>query len=172
MSWYVLPWVQLPGTLWVFWTSWKSISFARLGKFSFITFSNKFSISCSSYSPSGTPMILMLECSNLSPRFLSLSSFFFLEFLFLYSVLVECLFLPSFCDLPQSFLWASWLPVFWTLHLVSSLSPCHLVNFLGFWPVLSFELYFFVLVHLLCCKGQNLRYSPGWGNSLCYIVAP
>ena len=30
------------------------------------TFSNKFSISCSSSSPSGTPMILMLECLELS----------------------------------------------------------------------------------------------------------
>ena len=35
------------GTLWAFWTSWKSISFARLGKFYFIVFSNKFSSSCS-----------------------------------------------------------------------------------------------------------------------------
>ena len=37
------------GTLWVSWISWKSISFTRLGKFSFIIFSNKFSISCSSF---------------------------------------------------------------------------------------------------------------------------
>ena len=50
------------GTLWASWTSWKSISFARLGKFSFIICSNKFSIFCSSSSPSGTPIIRMLEC--------------------------------------------------------------------------------------------------------------
>ena len=31
------------GTLWASWTSWKSISFTRLGKFSFIICSNKFS---------------------------------------------------------------------------------------------------------------------------------
>ena len=49
------------GTLQASWTSWKFISFARLGKFSFIMFSNKFSISCSSSSLSGTPMIQMLE---------------------------------------------------------------------------------------------------------------
>ena len=49
------------GTLWTSWTSWKSIFFARLGKFSFIMFSNKFSISCCSSSPSSTPMIRMLE---------------------------------------------------------------------------------------------------------------
>ena len=53
-----------------------SISFARLGKFSFIIFSKKISISCFSYSPSGTPMIQMLEHLKLSWRFLSLSSFF------------------------------------------------------------------------------------------------
>ena len=55
---------------------WKSISFARLGKFSFIIFSNECSMSCSSSSPSGTPMIQMLEHLKLSWRFLSLSSFF------------------------------------------------------------------------------------------------
>ena len=34
--------------------------------------------------------------------------------------------------------------------------------FLEFWSVLSFGPYFFVLGHLLICKGQSLRYSPGW----------
>ena len=63
------------GTLWASWTSWKSVSFARLGKFPFITFSNKFSMSCSPTSPSGTPVIWMLECLKMSWRFLSLSSF-------------------------------------------------------------------------------------------------
>ena len=38
------------GTLLPSWISWKSLSFARLGKFSII-FLNKFSISCSSSSP-------------------------------------------------------------------------------------------------------------------------
>ena len=73
------------GTLWASWTSWKSISFARLGTFSFIICSNKFSISCSSSSPSGTRMIQMLERLKLSQRFLNLSSFFW--------ILV-----PSFCS--------------------------------------------------------------------------
>ena len=54
------------GTLCASQTSKKSVSFARLGKFSFFTFSNKFSISCSSYLPSGSPMIQMLECLKLS----------------------------------------------------------------------------------------------------------
>ena len=64
------------GTLWASWTSWKFVSFARLGKFYFIICSNKFSISCSSSSPSGTPMIWMLERFEMSWRFLSLSSLF------------------------------------------------------------------------------------------------
>ena len=42
--------------------------------------------------------------------------------------------------------------------------------FLEFWFVLSFGPYFFVLAHLLCCKGWSLRYSPGWGNPLCCVV--
>ena len=64
------------GTLSASWTSWKSISFDRLGKFSFIICSNKFSIFSSSSSPSGTPIIRMLELFMASGRFLSLSSFF------------------------------------------------------------------------------------------------
>ena len=66
------------GTLWVSWTSWKSISFTRLRKFSFIMFSNKFSISCCCSSPSGTPMIRMLECLKMSCRSLSFSLFWIL----------------------------------------------------------------------------------------------
>ena len=63
------------GTLWASWTSWKSISFARLGKFSSIICSNKFSISCCCSSPSGTPIIWILEHFRLSQEILSLSSF-------------------------------------------------------------------------------------------------
>ena len=43
---------NLFGILWASWTSWKSISLTRLGKFSFILCSNKFSIS---YKPLGQP---------------------------------------------------------------------------------------------------------------------
>ena len=70
----------------------------------------------------------------------------------------------------QPFLWAFWLPVFWTLHLIGWLSPPYLVLFLGFCSVLSCGPSFFVLVHRLCCKWWNLRYSPGWSNPLCCIV--
>ena len=61
-------------------------------------------------------------------------------------------------------LWASWLLVFWTVHLIGWLSLHGLVLFLGFWSVLLFGPYFSVSVHLLRCKGQSLRYLPGWGN--------
>ena len=80
------------GTLWASWTSWKSISFARLGKFSFIICSSTFSISCYCSSPSGTPIIQILEHFRLSQSPQPL--FMFFEFLFLHSDPVGCLFLP------------------------------------------------------------------------------
>ena len=70
-----LLWSNFFGSLWASWTSWKSISFARLGKFYFIICSNTISISCSC-SSSVTPMILRLERLKSSQSFLSLSSFF------------------------------------------------------------------------------------------------
>ena len=60
------------GTLWA---SWKSISFSRLGKFSFIICSNKFSICSFCSSPSGTPLIWILERFKLSQRFVRLFTF-------------------------------------------------------------------------------------------------
>ena len=90
------------GTLWASWTC-MSISFTRLGQLSFIILSNKFSISCSSSSPSGTPMIQMLEHLKLSQRFLSLSflnsCFFILFWLNVYFFL-----LLQIVDLSPSFL--------------------------------------------------------------------
>ena len=60
-----------------------SISFTQLVKFSLILFSNKFSISCSCSSPSGTPMIQVLVCLRDIPEapytiLIFLNSFFFL----------------------------------------------------------------------------------------------
>ena len=53
------------------------ISFVKLGKFPFIIFSCRYSISCSFFSPSGTPgMYLLLDLLKLSQRLLILSSFF------------------------------------------------------------------------------------------------
>ena len=81
----------------------------------FIIFSNKFSMSCSSSSPSGTPMIQMLECLKLSQSFLSLSSYFlnscffilfWLNFCFfiLFWLNIYCFFLLQIIDLSPGFL--------------------------------------------------------------------
>ena len=140
-----------------------SNSFARLGKFSFIICSNKFSISYSS-SSSGTPIIWTLEHLKLSQRFLSLSSFFWillssvcLGWIFISSFWSKLLIFPSchcwfpeyfvlfhfgspsfvlsFFNQPQSVLWALWLPVFLTLHQIGWLSSHHLALFLEFCSV-------------------------------------
>ena len=93
------------GTLWASWTSWKTIFFTRLGKFSFIICSNKCSIYYCCSSPSGTPMICMLEHLKLSQRFLSLSlSFFFNCFFFLFWLDVYFFLLFQIIDLSPSFL--------------------------------------------------------------------
>ena len=55
-----------------------SISFTRLGKFSVIISSNRFSIPCSLSSLSGTLMMQMLLCLMLTQRLLKLPSFIFL----------------------------------------------------------------------------------------------
>ena len=54
--------------------------FFKLRRFSFIIFSNKFSISCSFSAPSGTCMIKMLVCLKLFQKILSLSLFFWILF--------------------------------------------------------------------------------------------
>ena len=107
-------------------------------------------------------------CSkSLSPGF-----FPFTVVSYIFSFSSVCIaFIPSFCDWAQSFLWAPWLPVFWTLHLIGCLSPHHLVLFLEFLSVLSFVPYFFVSTHLLHCKMWSLRYSPEWSNPLPDVVA-
>ena len=69
-----------------------SISFAKLGKFSFIIFSKKFSICCFSSSPYGICIIQMLACLAMPQSLLILSLCF--EFMFLLTVLVQCLFPP------------------------------------------------------------------------------
>ena len=95
MPWCVPLWVQL------LWDSLRvldfleSISFTRLGKFSFIICLNKFSIFCCSSSPSGIPMIQMFECLKLSQSFLSLSLFF--------RILVSSFCSKSLIQVPVSF---------------------------------------------------------------------
>ena len=89
--------------LWASWTSWKSISFARLGKFSFM-FSNKFSISCSSspflypYDSDVGTFKVVLEVPKPLLTFLN-SCFFILFYLNVYFFL-----LVQIVDLSPSFL--------------------------------------------------------------------
>ena len=72
-----------------------STSFTKLGKFSFIIFPNRFPISCSFFSPSGTSMMQMLECLKLSQRLLTLSLLLLLLFGFFFLlVLIGCFLLP------------------------------------------------------------------------------
>ena len=78
-------------------------------------------------------------------RYFTFHSFYF----FLYFATI----LNHFCEHPdyQCF----------ELCQIGCLSPCCLVLFLEFFSLLSFRPYFFLSVHLLCCKGRSLRYSPG-----------
>ena len=57
------------------------------------------------------------------------------------------------------------------LHLIGWISPHCLVLFLEFLSVISFGQYFFVSSHLLCCKGQSLKYLLGLGNTLLHCGA-
>ena len=181
------------GSLWASWTYWKSISFARLRKFSFILFSNKFSVSCSSssllvplYSDVGTfqvvlefpkPLLifliscffilfwlnvyffLLLQIIDLSPGFhpFTVGSLYIFLYFTLHSLhffLCFVTILNHFCEHPdyQCFELPS------GRLAISSLLSC---IFLELWSVLSFGPYFFIVVHLLCCKGQSLRYCQG-----------
>ena len=95
--------LNLFGTVCASWT-YMSISFIKLGKFSFIIFSNKFSISCSSSSPSGIPVIWTLAFLQMSQSSYSLlivlnSCFFILFWLTVYFFLMF-----QFIDMNPGFL--------------------------------------------------------------------
>ena len=105
MFWCVPPWVQLVWDSLSFLDFLEVYSFARLGRVSFIICSNKFSFSCSSYSPSGTPIIQMLEHLKLAQKFLSLSSFFLNScFFILFQLNVYFFLLFQIVDLIPGFL--------------------------------------------------------------------
>ena len=70
-------------------------SFTKLGMFSLIIFSNKFSTSCS-FCSSGTTMNQMLVHLKSSQRFLTLSLFFFGFFFFFLAILIEYFFFLVF----------------------------------------------------------------------------
>ena len=122
------------GTLCASWTC-MPISSTKLKRFPFITFSNKFSISCSSFSPFTTPMIWMLEHLKLSQRFLSLSSFFYLRLsksnyfkIYLLMMLLQLSHFPPFIPLhlahplPPTFS-HPFSSCLWVVHISSLASP-------------------------------------------------
>ena len=128
----------LSGTIYASWTC-MSISFTKLGKFSFIIFSNRLPISCSFYSPSSTLMMQMLECLKLSWRLLTLSSFFCILFSSCYS---DWLFFASLCS--KSLIWFLASP---TLLLF----PCKLF----FISSVSLVYSLFLTGCFLCCWGPH-----------------
>ena len=91
------------GTLWASWTC-MSISFARWGKCFFIIFSNKFSITCSSSSPSGIPVIQMLALLEMSRSCLKFLFFKNSCFFILFQLNVYFFLLLQIVDLSPSFL--------------------------------------------------------------------
>ena len=166
-------------------------------------------MSCSSSSPSGTPMIQMLERLKLSQRFLSLSSCFWIlvsslclvecleqKFLLLQTLDLSPSFLPFtvgslyillyfsfrslhfflyFGTILNHFLWASWLPVFWTLHLIGWLSLHCLVVFFSGALICSFIWAIFSSCHtchvvkggaLDIPQGRATHFAVLWGKCL------
>ena len=161
------------GTLCTSWT-YIFISFIKLGKFSFIIFSNKFSISCSFSSlwhpydsNVGTikvvpevpyPILIFLDsfsscCSDWIFFLPDVPNHWFHSWLhrlhskfFFISISVSSVSNWIFLMLLTSSL--SFLSilklVFWTLHLIDCLSPFRFILFLEVWSVHSFGPYFFV----------------------------
>ena len=121
------------GTFCASWTC-MSISFTKLGNFPFIICSNKFLISCCCSSPSGTPMIWMLECLKLSWRH---SSFFWI---LVSSFCYSWMFISSFCSKLLI-----WVPV----SFPSLLVPC-IFSFISLCTAFIFFLYFATIPNNLC----------------------
>ena len=104
---------------------------------------------------------LLLQLVDLSPGFLpfTVGSLYIL----LYSTLGILHLFLHFCDQAQSVLWASWLPVFWTLHLIGWLSLCHLVIFFSGALICSF-IWAIVLcldIPVMLAGGRALGIHPG-----------
>ena len=137
---------QLFGTLWASWTC-VSLPFTSLWKFLAIISSNRFSISCSLSTPSGFPMMWMLLCFVLSQRFLKLSSF--KKIFFLFAALPGCFFLH--------FLANHWFGTL--LHLPTVYSFQYVIYFrycIFFWLFSCFYVFFMLLSILLIIPLNSL----------------
>ena len=149
---------NLFGTLCAFWTC--IIYFlCQIGKFSFIIFSNKFSVSCSSSSPSGTPMIWTLEHWKLSQRFLSLFSFLWIP---VSSLCSGWMFISSFYSK-----WLIWVPVSFPLQLIpciySFISRCiAFTSSFILWPYSTISVGI-LITSVLNSSSDRLAISLCWG---------
>ena len=90
------------------------------------------------------------------PSLLVPCMFFFISF---YIAFTSSSILQSYPTISVSILITSVLNSASDISSPKRLSPLCLVLFLEFWSVLSFGLHFFDSAHLLCCKGQRLRYA-------------
>ena len=114
---------------------------ADWGSFPSLFYSNKFSISCSSFCPSGTPMIWILECLKISQMFLSLSSFFWILVSSNYS---GWMLISSFCS--KLLIWV-------LVSFPSLLVPLFLFSFIFlyfFFHILYFFLSFVTILNEFC----------------------
>ncbi|KAF6084316.1 hypothetical protein HJG60_008592 [Phyllostomus discolor] len=122
--------------------SWICVTFflIKLGKFSLITFSNRFSIPCSSFSPSGIPIIQILLCFILSCISLSPSSLFLSFFSFSWSFSV---FFPT---LSSSSLIRSSASSILLLVPSTVFFSSEILFFISSWPLLIVSILFFILI--------------------------
>ncbi|KAF6086349.1 hypothetical protein HJG60_008514 [Phyllostomus discolor] len=120
----------LIGTLCVSWIC-VTCSLIKLGKFSFISFSTRFSIPCSSSSPSGIPVVrillcFILSCISLNPSLFFLSLFSFsCSFWMLFSALSSSSLIRSSASLILLFIPST---VFFSLEIVFFISSSPLLR--------------------------------------------
>ena len=129
----------LLGTLCVSWICVTFVCLIKLGKFSIITFSKKFSITCCS-SPSGIPIIWILLCFVLSCITLNPSSFFLSFFSF------SCSFWVPFSTLSSSSLNQSSASSSLVLIPSTVFFSSEIVFFISSWPLLIVSISFFMLI--------------------------
>ena len=143
-------------TLCASWTC-MSIFFAKLWKFFYVIFSSKFSISCSSSSPAGTPMIQMLVHLQISQRLLILL-FLLKVYLYLFFILLySCFFLlfslnASFFPYVPNHWFESRLPPFEFFPCRFFFCLCNLPFFLGLFYAIALLNEFLEHPDYQCCE--------------------
>ena len=109
------------GTLWASWTSWKSISFAKLGKFSFIICSNKFSILFSLWYPYNLDVKTFKVVPEVpKPLIIFLNSCFFILFWLNVYFLLLFLIIDLGCSFLSLTVGSLYILLYFTLHSLHS----------------------------------------------------